>query len=48
MNSVTCPDSLDEDSVEVEPKGVGVSDGQTGSRVAGLEIYTLTFLTVQR
>lgn len=36
-------DSLDEDSVEVELKDVGVSD-----RVEGLQIYMLTCLTVQR
>lgn len=40
---MSSPDSLDEDSVEVELKEVGVRD-----RVEGLEIYMLICLTVQR
>lgn len=44
---MSCLDSLDEDSVEVEQKEVGVSDHQS-DRVEGLEIYMLICLTVQR
>lgn len=44
---MSSPDSLDEDSVEVELKEVGVSDHQP-DRVEGLEIYMLICLTVQR
>lgn len=47
MKSVTCPDSVDEDSVEAELTELGGSDHQSYN-VEGLEIYILTCLTVQR
>lgn len=43
MKSATCPDSVDEDSVEAELTEPGGSD-----HVEGLEIYILTCLTLQR